>query len=140
MRYCFSVARLALKILLSALFVAAGILHLADPALFLPIMPPSIPHPVACILLSGVGEILGGLGLLAPGLLIHRVAGLGLILLLIAVFPANIYMATKGIRIHGVPSEPWMAWARLPLQPLLMLAVAWVSDFRRPWRSVEKTS
>jgi len=90
-------------------------------------MPPWIPLHHACILISGVLELLGGLGLLVPLRPIQLLAGWGLTLLLIAVFPANIYMAIAQVQVHGIPSQPWMAWARLPLQPLLIVAVLWVT-------------
>ena len=118
--------RVATRFLLAAAFIFAGAVHLFDPNLLLPIMPPQIPFPRFCILASGVAELLGGLGLLLPSPAIRLAAGAGLILLLIAVFPANIYMAAHHIRIHGFPRHDWEAWARLPLQPLLIFAVAWV--------------
>ena len=90
-------------------------------------MPPWIPFPLACIQISGVFELLGGVGLLIPVRWIQFVAGWGLTLLLVAVFPANIHMAMAHVQIHGFPSRPWMGWARLPLQPFLMVAVLWVT-------------
>jgi uncharacterized membrane protein len=122
--------RFFLRVVLATLFVLAGVVHLVDPRLLLPIMPPWMPWPMACILISGVFELLGGLGLLVPVPKIRRLAGVGLVLLLIAVFPANIYMAAAHIQVHGVPAQPWMAWARLPLQPLLIAAVWWACDLR----------
>jgi uncharacterized membrane protein len=99
--------------------------HLADPRLFLPVMPPFIPQPFACIILSGMAELLGALGLLVPRREIQSAAGWGLLLLLVAVFPANIYMAAAHVRVRGFPQHDWMSWARLPLQPILMFAVSW---------------
>jgi len=116
-----------LRILLAAIFLCAGIIHLADPELFLPVMPPAIPFPRFCILLSGIFELLGGVGLLIPQRTIQITAGWGLVLLLAAVFPANIYMAVAHVRVHNFPPAPWMAWGRLPLQPLLMLAILWTT-------------
>lgn len=121
------IALVTTRLLLAALFLFAGVLHLADTNLFLPIMPPFIPAPRLCVQASGVSEILGGIGLLLPQREIQVLTGWGLVLLLVAVFPANIYMAAANIRIHGIPSQPWMGWARLPLQPLLILAVLWVT-------------
>ena len=123
-------ARFLLRLLLAAIFLFAGTVHLIDPRLFLPIMPPGIPWPVACIIVSGVFELLGGVGLLVPNASVRKLAGIGLIPLLVAVFPANIYMAVAHIQVHGIPSQPWMAWARLLLQPILILAVWWVSGLR----------
>jgi uncharacterized membrane protein len=118
-------AHLLVRILLAALFLLAGTVHLLKPGLFRPIMPPWIPAPMACILISGVAELLGGAGLLVPNHGVQTAAGWGLLLLLVAVFPANIYMAAAHIRVNGFPSHNWMSWVRLPLQPILMLMVSW---------------
>ncbi len=122
------IARLVTRLLLAALFLLAGTVHLFDPALFLPVMPPWIPFHLLCIEVSGVFELLGGLGLLIPERRVQLVAGWGLIVLLVAVFPANIYMAVANVKVHGFAAHPWIGWARLPLQPLLMLAVGWITQ------------
>jgi uncharacterized membrane protein len=122
--------RTLVRLLLAALFLVAGTIHLRDPALFLPVMPPWIPFHLACIQISGVLELLGGVCLLIPTRLVQCVAGWGLALLLVAVFPANIYMAMAHVQVHGFPPQPWMGWARLALQPLLIGAVLWVT---RAW-------
>jgi len=121
------ILRTLVRLLLAALFLFAGTIHLRDPALFLPVMPPWIPFHLTCIRVSGVFELLGGVGLLIPVRRIQFLAGWGLTLLLVAVFPANIYMAMAHVQIHGFPSQPWMGWARLPFQPLLIAAVLWVT-------------
>lgn len=119
--------RLVLRLLLAALFLAAGTLHLRHPEPFLLIMPPWIPLHRACVLVSGVFELLGGVGLLIPMRQVQVTTGWGLTLLLIAVFPANIYMSVDKIQVAGLHIPSWLAWARLPLQPLLMVAVIWVT-------------
>ena len=121
------ILRTLVRFLLAALFLFAGTIHLRSPALFEPIMPPWIPFHHACILSSGVFELLGGGGLLVPARPIQLLAGCGLTLLLIAVFPANLYMAMANVQLPGLHVQPWMAWARLPLQPLLIAAVLWVT-------------
>ncbi len=88
-------------------------------------MPPWIPFPFFCIIASGGVELLGGIGLLIPNRAILILTGWMLTLLLLAIFPANLHMAMAHVQIHGIPSQPWMAWARLPLQALLILAVLW---------------
>jgi uncharacterized membrane protein len=118
---------MAVRLLLAALFLAAGTIHLRDPALFFPIMPPWIPFHRLCILISGVFELLGGAGLLVPGRRVQLVTGWGLTLLLLAVFPANIYMAVANVKVHGLPTHAWISWARLPLQPLLIVGDLWVT-------------
>ena len=123
----FLILRILVRLLLAALFLFAGTIHLRDPKLFLPAMPPWIPFPLPCIEISGIFELIGGIGLLIPARPFQFFAGWGLALLLLAVFPANIYMAVEHVKIHGFPAQPWMAWARLPLQPLLIVAVLWVT-------------
>jgi uncharacterized membrane protein len=124
------ILRTIVRLLLAALFLFAGTIHLRHPELFLPAMPPWIPFHLPCIQISGVFELLGGMGLLIPARPIQFLAGWGVALLLVAVFPANIYMAMAHVQVHGFPPQPWMGWARLPLQPLLIVAVLWVT---RAW-------
>ncbi|GAB3301571.1 DoxX family protein [Hymenobacter tenuis] len=108
---------------LAFLFIGAGILHFVVPAGFLRIVPPYLPAPLLLVYLSGAAELAGGLGLLLPAT--RRLAGWGLILLLIAVFPANVYM----LQTHGagLPVPVWALWLRLPLQAVLMAWVWWSS-------------
>ena len=107
--------------MLAALFIASGIVHLVRPSVYLPIMPPYLPYPSGLILVSGVAEIAGGIGLLFPPT--RRVARYGLIALLIAVFPANIQMAINGFTNGDSPLILTLLLARLPLQPLLIWLV-----------------
>jgi len=123
----FLIAQQTTRIILASLFLFAGSVHLTDPTLFLPIMPPFIPFPFFAIIVSGLFELLGGVGLLVAKGPTLALVGWGLTLLLLAVFPANIYMAVYHIQVHGIPSHAWMAWARLPLQALFILAVLWVT-------------
>jgi uncharacterized membrane protein len=101
--------------LLAIIFVGAGILHFIKPETYLRIMPPALPAPRLLVLLSGMAEVAGGVGLLLPAT--RRWAAWGLLALLLAVFPANVYMLQIHEQLH-LPS--WALWARLPLQPLLM--------------------
>lgn len=110
-----------LRVALALLFTRAGQLHFTDTKAWEAIVPPPLPA-TACVLISGVFEILGGLGLLIR----PRPAAFLLMALLVAVFPANVYMAVSGAKLHGFPDQPWKAWARLPLQPVLIWLV-WLS-------------
>ena len=101
--------------LLAALFLGAGTLHFLYPATYDSIVPGWVPSARAATLLSGAAEALLGLGLLFPAT--RRPAAWGLMLLLAAVFPANLNMAQHPEK-YGLPA--WALWARLPLQPLLM--------------------
>lgn len=110
------------RLLLAAVFVFAGMMHFVIPASYAAIMPPWLPWHRGLVYLSGVLEIAGGVGLLIPRT--RRAAGIGLVLLLIAVWPANLQMALAA-RAANVP--PWheaLLWLRLPLQ-LLLIWWAW---------------
>jgi len=106
--------------LLSLVFIGAGALHFARPQPYDGIVPtwaaPGLfPSARSVTLISGAAEMLGGLGLLLPGT--RPAARWGLVLLLIAVFPANLEMAQQA---EKYPLPAWALWARLPLQlPLI---------------------
>ena len=107
--------------LMAVLFIAAGSFHFVNPAFFLAIMPPALPWHLQLVYISGVFELMGGIGLLLPAT--RRFAVYGLLALLIAVFPANIYSAVACV--SAAPDLPcWVYWARLPLQ-LPMLWLVW---------------
>jgi uncharacterized membrane protein len=121
--------RLTLSIsLLSIGFVVAGILHLVKPAAYVRIVPRWLPAPEMLVLVSGLCEIAGGLGLLLP--VTRTAAGWGLVALLVAVFPANVQMLLDA-NAHGA-SRGWQTAlaARLPLQAGLIWWV-WRAAVRR---------
>ena len=101
--------------LMAFVYVAAGVNHFIRPKMYMAIMPPYLPAHHELVMLSGVAEVVLGIGLLFPAT--RSLSAWGLILLLIAVFPANVYMATSG-RFRKIPR--WLLWARLPLQGLLI--------------------
>ncbi len=113
--------------LLGSIFVVAGVLHFLAPGGYERIVPPYLPLPRELVYLSGAAEILGGLGLLPKRT--RRAAGIGLVLLLIAVWPANVQMLNDS----RASQEPrwWLVllWARLPLQ---VVCIAWVWRASRP--------
>jgi uncharacterized membrane protein len=103
--------------LLAAFFVASGVNHFVSPRFYRAIVPPSLRDRAKLVVeVSGVAEVLGGVGVLLPRT--RRASGGGLIALLVAVFPANLYMAREPERFKKVPR--WALYARLPLQPLMM--------------------
>ena len=102
--------------------LTAGVLHFKWTAVFASIVPSVLPGPVALVYISGVIEILLGVGLLVPHL--SRWAAWGLILLFIAVFPANINMAVNNIPING-QTYPLVYWLRLPVQGVLIAWAYW---------------
>ena len=102
---------------LAALFVGSGINHFVLPGPYRAIVPPSLEGDAKRLVeVSGVAEILGGVGVLIEPT--RRTAGAGLVALLAAVFPANLYMARAPERFPRIPR--WALYARLPLQPLMM--------------------
>jgi len=106
------------RVAFGLLFVLAGLLHFVVPHYYRAIVPPYLPAPALLVAVSGVAEIAGGIGMLLPRW--RRAAGVGLILLLVVVFPANIEMLRQG-RARGI-AAPWEAvlWLRLPLQAVLI--------------------
>ncbi len=112
------------RYILAVLFLITGILHFVKPKLFTNIMPDYIPYHLAMVYISGVAEIIGGLGILFEKTQLW--AGWGLILLLIAVFPANINMAVESIQKSGYASLfSIVTILRLPLQFVLIYWVYW---------------
>lgn len=103
--------------LLAAAFTLAGINHFVMPGPYRKIVPPGFGDPATVVAISGVAEVLGGLGTLP--LRTRRLAGMWLVALLVAVFPANVYMALAPARFAPIPR--WALYLRLPLQPLMIL-------------------
>lgn len=114
--------------LLSVVFIAAGILHFLRPGTYQQIMPAYLPAHRELVLISGAAEIAGGAGVAFSQT--RRGAGLWLIALLVAVFPANVNMALHADDFRSIP--PALLWARLPLQGVLI----WWAD--RATRSRQK--
>lgn len=112
------------RYIIGGLFIITGILHFLKPELFVKIMPDYIPYHLAMVYASGVAEITGGIGIFFENTQFW--AGWGLILLLIAVFPANINMTIESVQRSGYSSLYSIATiVRLPLQFVLMYWVYW---------------
>ena len=113
------------RVLMGGLYIVAGAAHFVFTPAYERIIPPYLPTHHALALLSGAAEIAGGLGVLIPGR--RRAAAWGLVCLLVAVFPANLWMAQHPELFPGVPQ--WALWLRLPLQlPLIW----WAWKYTRP--------
>ena len=117
--------RTAFRLLAAVVFIGAGWKHFRSREFFERIVPPSLPRPDVLVAVSGVAEMVGGIGLLVPRL--RRPAGWGLIALLVAVFPANVYMAASHDPRVTLGLPRWALLARLPLQAVLVAWVWWVS-------------
>ncbi len=120
-----SVARKISLLLAAALFLVSGIGHFRMTETFMRIVPPYFPDARLMVEISGVAELAGAVGLLVP--VLRRAAGWGLAALLVAVFPANLYMATDHIQIGSKPLPDSLLWGRLALQPVLIAWVLWCS-------------
>lgn len=102
--------------------VVAGANHFINPAPYLGMMPVELPAHLALVYISGVAEIAGGLGLILPAT--RRPAAWGLVVLYVAIFPANLNMALNDLPLDKTPIPSWALWVRLPLQ-LVFIAWAW---------------
>jgi uncharacterized membrane protein len=108
------------KYLLAIFMIGAGILHFLRPEFYLKIMPSYLPLHLELVYLSGFFEIAFGLLLLVPPF--SRLAAWGIIALLIAVFPANIFLYQHQ---DLVPASPVLHFLRLPLQGVFILWAYW---------------
>ncbi len=124
------IIKTVLKVAFAVFFVGGGVYHFANEPFYLKLMPDYIPaslHPAA-VYVSGVFEILLGVMLLIPKT--QRLAAWGLIALLIAVFPANIYAYQHSREIFP-DLDPALHFWRLPLQAVM---IAWAWWYTRPDR------
>ena len=110
---------------LAAFFINVGVDHFVNPEFYLSIMPPAFPLHLEAVYISGFFEVLGGVGVLIPRL--RKIAGWGLVALLVAVYPANIYMAITPEAFPEVSVE--LLYVRLAFQFLFFY---WAFSVTRP--------
>jgi len=113
---------------MGAIYAVAGVTHFLAPESFARVVPPELPRPRTLVYLSGIAEFLLGIGMQFDRT--RRASAWGIVALLVAVFPANVYMATDDVatelapdRLAGVARAA--AWARLPFQAVLVLWAWW---------------
>jgi uncharacterized membrane protein len=105
-------------------YMAAGFNHLMNPQFYLAIMPPQLPSPEWLNVLSGLAEIVLGVFVLEPR--VRALAAWGIIALLIAVFPANVYVVVENVGSEGPGTGAGAAnWIRLPFQGVFILWAWW---------------
>ena len=121
------ILKLVSKVLCAIFFIGAGVTHFTNFEFFHKIVPPYLPMKEAIVYVSGICEIGLGLGLLIPAT--SRWAAWGLIALLVAVFPANIYVYQNQ---DLIPASPTFHLIRLPLQGVLILWAWWHTRPDRP--------
>ena len=115
----------SILIVISSIFYSiVGIKHFIEPDYFLSIIPPYLPFHLELVYISGFFEILFGLIILFPK---YRYYGaIGLILLLIGVFPANIYLAQSKEAQEAIGTSQQIAIWRLPIQGILIWITYWI--------------
>ncbi|BET26287.1 DoxX family protein [Limnobacter thiooxidans] len=106
-------------LVVAAFFIGAGILHFVLLDFFSSIVPPYFSNPEALVKISGIFEILGGIGILVERT--RKWAGFGLIALCVAVLPANIHMAMNPDQFANIPVV--LLYLRLPLQALVIWVI-----------------
>ena len=104
-------------------YIMAGIKHFQDPGWFVQIIPPILPYKYALVYISGLFEVLLGVLLMIPNF--QSSAAKGLIILLLCVYPANIYLAQTNGAALGI--SPFIAWGRLPFQFVFIGLAYWHS-------------
>ena len=119
-----TIAKLILIIISSIFYTIVRIKHFINPEFFLAIVPPYLPYHLELVYISGFFEILFGIMILFPR---YRFYGsIGLILLLLAVFPANIYLAQSKEAQVAIGASQQIATWRLPIQGLLIFVAYWI--------------
>ena len=109
--------------LMAGFYIVAGVMHFVRPGYYVPMMPPYLPWHMLLIYLSGVAEVVLGIAVLIPSL--RSAAAWGIILLLIAIFPANLHIALHNVPVFGAAEGAGIGnWIRLPFQ-LVLIAWAW---------------
>jgi uncharacterized membrane protein len=112
--------------ILSFGYIYVGIQHFYNPSFFLAIMPPYLPFHLPLVYTSGAIEIALGIGLLFKNS--RKYAAWGLIALLLAVYPANIYLALNEEPQQALGISEFLAsWIRLPLQFVMIAFAYWHS-------------
>jgi len=117
-------AKRALLWCMGVFYILAGLAHFVAPAAYLPMMPPWLPAHAALIFLSGLAEVLLGIAVLVPAT--RQLAAWGIVLLLVAIFPANIHIALHNVPLFGATEGAGIwNWVRLPVQLVLIAWAIW---------------
>jgi len=108
----------------ATMFILIGVVHLLKPYKLTYMIEGLLPYAYTLVILTGILEIIFGAWLLHPATQYY--AGWALMILLVLMFPANIYVAVKQLPAPGgLPASPWYTWSRLAFQPLYILWIWW---------------
>jgi len=110
---------------LSAFFLFAGVSHFLADDSFAAIVPPLLPFPYLIVWITGLMEIGFAIMLLCPHF--RPRVGILLSLFLLAVLPANIYMALSGMPLGELGNDPAILWGRVAMQFPLIALILWVT-------------
>ncbi len=117
--------KMVFRVVLALFMMGAGVMHFANPDFFVLMVPKMLPEPLWITWISGVCELLLGAAVLWPRT--RSSAGLALIALYVAVFPANLNMALHPMETGAAAMPPWALWLRLPFQAVFIGLAWWVS-------------
>ncbi|GAC1562562.1 MAG: hypothetical protein NVS2B2_26920 [Ktedonobacteraceae bacterium] len=117
--------KLLARLTMGILFIFASTMHFTASEAELKIIPSFLPLRREALYITGVLEFLGGVGLFVPNRKIQRASAWGLVMLLIAIFPANVYQAVANIKLGGFMNSPMYLWGRLPFQAVFIGWALW---------------
>ena len=115
---------------MSIMYVFIGIRHFTDPQYFLDIVPPQLPFKLFLVYFTGLIEVVGGVAILAPKT--RKAGAYLLILLLVSVFPANIYLYVSETPQNLLGISKIDALIRMPFQAPLIILAFWHSKENHP--------
>lgn len=110
---------------LALFFFVAGIMHFVQDDAFAAIVPPLLPFPNLIVWVTGIMELIFAAGLVWPKY--RKLSGFWLAPYLLAVLPANIYMAMYNIPMGEMTASPTALWVRVVLQFPLIVLILWAS-------------
>ena len=122
-----TVARVAMGIT----FILASTMHFTASEAELKIIPAFLPLRREALYITGVLEFLGGIGLFVPNRKVQRAASWGLVGLLVAIFPANVYQAVANVKLGGFMNSSVYMWGRLPFQSVFIAWALWCTSGER---------
>ena len=122
-----TIARLTMGIL----FILASTLHFTASEAELKIIPAFLPLRREALYITGILEFLGGVGLFVPNRKVQRASAWGLVALLVAIFPANVYQAVANVHLGGFMNSRLYLWGRLPFQAVFISWALWCTSGKR---------
>jgi uncharacterized membrane protein len=120
------------RIGLTLFFAVTSVGHLIRTVEMAPTMPPPMPYSVELTYITGILEMIGAIAIWIPGLI--RLAGIGLILMLICLSPENIYSAINPVEFGGNAAGENYLLHRVPIQLFVIIWTYFATDLKSYWR------